>query len=278
MTAALHPFLVWEGPLAFAHRGGAIEDPENTIPAFAGAVALGYTYVETDAHVSSDGVVFAFHDEALDRTTDRGGLIGALTAVEIEAADAGHTFTADGGDSFPWRGRGLRVPRLATLLETWPQVRVNIDAKSDAVVGPLIDLLRRMDGLDRVCVGSFSDRRVARARCLAGPALCTSMGPRAVGAARLASLAVGRMPRMGADALQIPVRGGGVTLAEPRLVRAAHRAGLHVHVWTIDAEAEMEHLLDIGVDGIMTDRPAALRAVLERRGQWRRPPLRSGPA
>ncbi len=262
------PFLDWEGVLAFAHRGGASEEPENTLPAFARAVALGYTYLETDAHVSSDGAVFAFHDDILDRVTDRSGRLCDLSAAEIEAADAGHTFTLDGGSTFPRRGQGVRVPRLAALLEEWPQVRVNIDAKSDAVVAPLVELLERMEALDRVCVGSFSDARIRRARRLAGSRLCTSMGPRAVAVARVASALSARMPTLGADALQIPVRGGGVTLASPRLVRAAHRAGLQVHIWTVDDAAEMERLLDLGVDGIMTDRPAVLREVLDRRGEW----------
>jgi glycerophosphoryl diester phosphodiesterase len=265
----LHPFLDWDGPLAFAHRGGACDEPENTLPAFAHAVRLGYTYLETDAHVSIDGVVFAFHDDVLERVTDREGRISELRAAAIEEADAGYTFSRNGGGSFPRRGHGIRVPRLATILEEWRDVRVNIDAKSDEVVGPLVALIQRMNVHDRVCVGSFSDARLARVRRLTGRRVCTSMGPKAISRARVASWASGLIPRQGADALQIPVRSGRVKLAEPRLVRAAHRSGLHVHVWTIDEAAEMHRLLDIGVDGIMTDRPKVLREVLESRGQWK---------
>jgi glycerophosphoryl diester phosphodiesterase len=209
----------------------------------------------------------AFHDDILDRVTDGRGAINSLTAAEIEAADAGYHFSPDGGSTFPWRDRGVRVPRLTELLERWPHARINIDTKSDAVVAPLIALLAEMNAFDRVCVGSFSDARIARARRLAGGRLCTSMGPRAVTAARVASYS-GRIPRLGADCLQIPVSIRGVRLVDHVMVRAAHRAGMAVHVWTIDDQAQMELLLDLGVDGIMTDRPGRLREVLRRRGAW----------
>jgi glycerophosphoryl diester phosphodiesterase len=260
-------FLDWPQPIAFAHRGGAGDHPENTLPAFAAAVELGYAYLETDVHLTSDGVVMAFHDDVLDRVTDRRGPIAALTAAEVEAADAGWAFSSDGGSTFPHRGRGVRVPRLEALLAAWADVRVNIDPKSDAAVGPLVEVLRRHGAFDRVCVGSFSDARIARVRRLSGDRICTSMGPRATGLA-WAWRRTGRVPRMGADCLQIPVSTRGVTLVNPAMLRAAHRSGLQVHVWTIDEEAEMERLLDLGVDGIMTDRITLLREVMQRRGIW----------
>lgn len=259
-------FLSWPGPIPFAHRGGALDQPENTLPAFAAAVELGYRHLETDVHLSADGVVFAFHDDSLDRTTDRTGRIDALSAAEVEAADAGYSFSPDGA-AHPCRGRGVVVPRLEHILETWPQVLVNIDPKQDAVVEPLLDLLGRMDAWDRVCIGAFSDARLRRVRTLAQGRVCTSMGPWAVGVARCLGW-VGLVPRLGADCLQLPVRGGGVRLVTPRLVGAAHRRGLQVHVWTVDDPAEMEALLEIGVDGLMTDRPRVLREVLLRRGAW----------
>ncbi len=267
MPAMPRSFLDWPQPIAFAHRGGAGDHPENTLPAFAAAVQLGYRYVETDVHLTRDGVVMAFHDAVLDRVTDRTGPIAALTAAEVEQADAGYGFTPDGGRSFPHRGRGVRIPRLDALLDAWPDVRVNIDPKSDAVVAPLVEVLRRHGAADRVCVGAFSDARIARVRALSGGAICTSMGPRAIAVA-WAACRSGRIPRQGADCLQVPVRGRGVPLVTPALLRAAHRSGLPVHVWTIDDRAEMERLLDLGIDGIMTDRIAVLREVLERRGQW----------
>jgi glycerophosphoryl diester phosphodiesterase len=260
-----HPFLDHAGPIAFAHRGGAGRAPENTMPAFEAAVSLGYRYLETDVHLTRDGVLVAFHDGRLDRTTDRAGAIADLDIADVETADAGHAFSPDGGRTFPFRGRGVRVPRLEELLARWPQARLNIDPKADRCVAPLVGLLDRMDGWSRVCVGSFSDARLGRVRGLAGGRACTSMGPRAVRLARVAS-ASGWMPRQGAHCIQVPVRHGRIRIVTRRFVRAAHRAGLAVHVWTINDEAAMLELLDLGVDGLMTDELEVLRAVFERRG------------
>lgn len=260
-----HPFLDQPGPIAIAHRGGGEEAPENTVEAFEAAVALGYRYLETDAHLTRDGHLVAFHDPRLDELTDRTGAIAALGIAEVEAADAGHTFSPDGGRSFPFRGAGVRVPRLEELLLRWPVARFNIDPKADACVEPLVDLIDRLDAWERVCFGSFSDRRLHRIRALGGGRACTSMGPRSLAVAGLAAIS-GRMPSGGADCLQIPPRRGSIPIVTTRLVRAAHRAGLPVHVWTVDDESTMHALLDLGVDGIMTDRPRLLREVLAVRG------------
>jgi len=260
-------FLDSPHPIAFAHRGGGEEAPENTLEAFEAAVALGYRYVETDVHVSHDGVLVAFHDRYLDRVSDSRGRIEALTVDEIRRADAGFRFTTD-GVTYPTRGRGYTVPTLEDLLTRWPAVRVNIDIKSGAGVAPLAALIDKLGAHDRVCVGSFSDSRLARFRALSRGLVCTSMARRAVVAARLASLARRPAPRQGADCMQVPVRWGRVRVVDAALVRAAHRAGLPVHVWTVNDETEMRRLLDLGVDGLMTDRPRLLRDVLVSRGQW----------
>jgi len=260
-----HPFLDVPAPVAIAHRGGAEEAPENTIEAFGAAVAMGYRFLETDAHVTRDGVVVAFHDPCLDGLTDRTGAIASLSIAEVESADAGFTFSPDGGRSFPFRGRGVRVPRLETLLLRWPDARVNIDPKDDACVAPLVALLDRLDAWDRVNVGSFSGRRLRRIRALSRGRACTSMGPRAVAVARAAALG-GRMPRQGADCVQVPIRVGRVRIVTAGFVRAAHRAGLPVHVWTVNDPAAMRDLLELAVDGVMTDRPRVLRDVLAARG------------
>jgi glycerophosphoryl diester phosphodiesterase len=262
----MHAFLDHPTPIAIAHRGGAEELPENTVPAFDAAVELGYRHLETDAHLSSDGVVFSFHDHVLERVTDRRGRLSQLRAVEISAADAAYHFSLD-GHSFPLRGTGIRVPTMKEVLTRWPGVFVNIDTKSDAVVEPLVELLRRLDAFDRVCIGSFSDERLRRVRRLSGGALCTSMGPAGITAAWLASR-TGRMPRPQADCLQVPVRARRLVVVDRRFVDAAHGADVQVHVWTIDDPVEMATLLDLGVDAIMTDRPRLLREVLSARGQW----------
>lgn len=251
---APHPYLDWPGPIPFAHRGGAGDWPENTMPAFEGAVALGYRYVETDVHATSDGALLAFHDDVLDRVTDRTGTIAELPwSVVREARVAGRE----------------PIPLLEDLLGAWPDLRVNIDPKHDAAVAPLADALRRAGALDRVCVGSVSDARLTRLRRLLGPGLCTALGPRATARLRAALMAAGRLAgRPSGWCAQVPVNYGRVPLVDARFVATAHAKGLHVHVWTIDDEGEMHRLLDLGVDGIMTDRPAVLRSVLEARGQW----------
>lgn len=262
---AIHSFLDDAGPIAIAHRGGGGEAPENTLPAFEAAVALGYRYLETDAHVTRDGVVVASHDAGLERVTDRRGAIADLDVAEVEAADAAYRFSPDGGQTFPLRGHGTRVPRLEELLLRWPRTRFVIDPKADECVAPLVALIRHVEAWDRVCVGSFSDARLRRVRALSGNRACTSMGPRAVVVARLVAGA-GAMPRLGADCVQVPVREGRLRIVTARFVRAAHRAGLPVHVWTVDDERTMRVLLDLGVDGIMSDRPRLLRAVFASRG------------
>ncbi len=260
----VHPFLAHRGPIAIAHRGGAGEAPENTLEAFEIAVRLGYGYLETDVHLTADGMLVAFHDERLDRVTDRTGAIAGLDFAEVNAADAGYTFSTDGGKTFPFRGSGIRVPTLEELLVRWPDVRVNIDPKSDACVGSLAALLDRLDAWERVCIGSFSDRRLRRIRALAHGRGCTSMGPHAVALARLLGSS-GAMPRLEADCIQVPVRRGHIQIVTKRFITAAHRAGLSVHVWTINDAETMNELLDLRVDGIMTDRLELLGDVFARR-------------
>lgn len=250
-TPPAKAFLDHPGPIAFAHRGGAGDWPENTMPAFEHAVALGYRYVETDVHVTADGVLVAFHDERLDRVTDRTGLIRELPWSEVAEA------RVDGREP---------IPLLADILGTWPHLRVNIDPKHDSAVEALADVLVRTDAVGRVCVGAFSDRRIERLRSMLGPALCTGMGPAAI--ARLRAASYGWPDHPAEDCAQVPVRKGRIPIVDDRFVRTAHRLGVQVHVWTIDDPVEMGRLLDLGVDGIMTDRPGILKDVLERRGEW----------
>ena len=253
--------------IAYAHRGGADDAPENTMPAFERAVAMGYRWLETDVHVTRNGVVVAFHDSILDRVTDRAGRILDLDIAEVRAADAGHWFTLDGGATYPFRGGGVAVPLLEDLLTRWDHVCVNIDAKADATVDPLMALIARLDAYSRVCLASFSDRRVARMRALSMGRAQTSMGRFAVATAYASSRA-GRMPQLGASRVQVPLRAGSLRVADERFVLAAHRARLPVDVWTINTEPEMHALVDLGVDGIMSDRPALLKTVLTRHDRW----------
>lgn len=256
----VHPFLRGPHPLAFAHRGGTESAPENTLRAFGAAVALGFRYLETDVHLTADGVLVAFHDPALDRVTDRSGLIEHLTLAEVREARIGGTDP---------------VPTFAELLTTFPDARFNIDPKADASVVALAAALRRHDAVGRVCIGAFSDDRLRRLRDLLGADLCTSAGPRETAALVAESKlprAAWRRGRPAFHCLQVPVRhtvrGRTVEVVTPAFLDAAHERGAQVHVWTIDDPAEMHRLLDLGADGIMTDHPSVLRDVLVERGAW----------
>ncbi len=263
---ASHSFLINDEPLGFAHRGGVEVAPENSIAAFAAAVDTGLHYLETDVHLSVDGVVVAAHDERLDRVADTGGEIASMTWREI---------------STPRLGGTEPIPTFEELLDAFPDQRFNVDPKSDEVLDPLLDLLVRMDAVDRVCIAAFSQPRIQRVRDRFANAICTAAGPREITrAVARARLGVRRVesgpesasgePRNVSDlpyaCLQIPLRHKGVAVLTPRLVEWAHRHGAQVHVWTINDASEMSRLLDLGVDGIMTDLPSVLRAELDRRG------------
>lgn len=263
--ASDYPYFDAPTPIGLAHRGGAAYEPnvgrENTVAAFRQAVDMGYRYLETDVHATSDGRLVAFHDDVLDRVTDGVGAVAGLGWADVSRAR-----TAAGDE----------VPLMEDLLEAFPDARFNIDVKAPGAVRPLADLVRRTGAVDRVCVGSFSDERLRAVRRLVGPRLATSAGPAGVAGLRLLPGAMSRLFHSPAQALQIPVthevRGRTVTLVTPALVRAAHATGKQVHVWTIDDAAEMHRLLDLGVDGIVSDRIDTLRDVLEERGT----PLRRG--
>lgn len=248
-------FLQGDAPRAFAHRGwhvGDLSGLENTRAAFRRAFDQGYRYLETDVHATADGQLVAFHDPRLDRVTDRRGAIAELPWSEVCQARVGGTEP---------------IPLLSELLEEFPDARFNIDAKAAGAVAPLAELLVTTGATDRVCLVSFSDRRLASLSGLLGPDVAQALGPRALfrlfRAARL-----GRPFRTTAVAAQVPVTYQRVPVVTPRFIDTAHAAGLEVHVWTIDQPSEMRRLLALGVDGIMTDRPELLRDVLVERGSW----------
>jgi glycerophosphoryl diester phosphodiesterase len=252
-TRIRHPYLDHPGPIPFAHRGGTAEGLENTLFQFRRAVEAGYRYMETDVHVTADGRLVAFHDSTLDRVTDGAGRIADLPWDEVRHARVA--------------GREP-VPLFEELLDTFPGVRWNVDVKTEGALRPLLSLIECTASWDRVCVGSFSEARVARAQRLAGPRLATSYGTRGVLGLRLRSYGMPAVPRRSAVAAQVPETQSGVTVVDRRFVRTAHARGLQVHVWTVNEPARMHRLLDLGVDGIMTDHIDTLREVLEDRGTW----------
>jgi len=250
----MHPYLEHVGPIPFAHRGGASEAPENTMSAFADAVSLGYKYLETDVHATRDGALVAFHDDDLSRTCGRPGHIKDMTWDELRHVKV------HGNEG---------IPLLADILEAFPEARINIDCKTNNAVQPLIDALTHHNCLDRVCVGSFSDKRLGALRRHFGQRLCTSMGPRQVAQLLLASKTSSKIAQSLSQVVaQIPVRQAGIHLTNSKLLTTARRLGIAVHVWTIDDEAEMNALLDAGVDGIMTDKTRLLREVFTQRQLW----------
>jgi glycerophosphoryl diester phosphodiesterase len=258
-----HPFLDGPFPRAFAHRGwhlGALAGMENSLAAFRQAAAEGYHYLETDVRATRDGVVVVMHDASLDRTTDGSGEVEKLDWATVRTARV---------------GGHEQVCQLTDLLEELPEALFNIDVKADLAVAPVLELLRRTGVWHRVCLASFSEARLRRLRAAAGPALLTSIGPASAAALRLRSLPpfLPNIGRAGATPIhgelaQLPVRVCGIPVIDQGLLRAAHHRGLEVHVWTVNRAVEMHALLDLGVDGVITDRPDVLRDVLRARRAW----------
>lgn len=249
-------------PVALAHRGGAAWEAnagnENSLLAFRHAVDLGFRYLETDARASADGVAFAFHDRDLSRVAPAAGTgerpFGTLTAETIRSV------RLVGGEP---------IATIPELLAAFPDARLNIDVKTETVIEPVVRAIEEAGAQDRVLIASFDHQRLQRARRLL-PGVATSASPREVvalitGRGRVRGMAA----RHGAVCVQVPERYRGRRLVTPRFIRIAHDEGLQVHVWTVDERDDMHRLLDAGVDGIITDRPDTLRAVLEERGQWR---------
>jgi glycerophosphoryl diester phosphodiesterase len=253
-------------PLVMAHRGGAGLWPENTAHAFTEAVALGVDVLEMDLHGTSDGALVVIHDATVERTTNGAGRVGALTLAELKRLDAGYRWTADGGRTHPFRGKGITVPTLREVLDKFPRVRLNIDIKQaqPSIVKPLCRMIEDSGAAARVTVASFNSQTLAefRREC---PAVATSAGVDEVFALS-ADLQAGRGINAGKvsfRAVQVPESLGGARgWLTAQLVAAVQRGGVEVHVWTVNDEAGMRRMIAAGVDGIMTDYPDKLLALL----------------
>lgn len=265
MTSS-HPFLRGLRPtLAIAHRGGAQLYPENTMLAFERALAdHGADMIETDVHATRDGVLVVMHDATLERTTNGEGPVAEHTWAELAALDAGARFSADAGQTFPFRGLGLRVPRLQELLRRWPTLALNIEVKTESPEVEVLagELLRGEAATERVCLGSEHDAMAARLlRVL--PEVCAFYPRDALTRAVMALKMGGDLPDEPFLVLDMPLAFEGIRLVDRQLVDRARAAGRWVNVWTVDDAAEMRRLVGDGVGGIMTDRPDLLRAVLD---------------
>lgn len=239
-------------PLAFAHRGGAGHQPENSWRAFQYAAQLGYAYLETDTRSTSDGKLIAFHDAELDRVTDRAGQVSRLTWKEVSAARVHGT---------------EEIPLLEDLIGTFPELRFNIDLKDEGTIASLATVLKRTAAWNRVCVASFSGARLLAAQRSLDRPVCLAVTPAAIAAMRFFGLPGQEMARrlgaLGARCAQVPRQ-----IATRGFIRRAHGIGLDVHVWTLNTRAEIERALDLGADGVMTDNVVLLRDILAERGQW----------
>lgn len=257
----------WPGEvLAFAHRGA---DPsrENTMAAFRNAVELGYRYLEIDVRTAACGTLVVFHDENLDRTTDGTGRLSAKTWEELSG------LRLDAAD--PDTG----LVRFEDLLTTWDDVHFNVDLKDSDAVEEFVRLVERHRAHDRVLVASFHDARRRRALARFSQPVATSSGwgstALMVLLGPLGLMRVLKPLTESIDCLQVPVRQGPITVISPGFLRRCHRAGLQVHVWVVDEPEEMHRLIDLGVDGLMTDAPEALAEVMRARSLW---PQREGVA
>jgi glycerophosphoryl diester phosphodiesterase len=263
-----HPFFEADGPRTqvIAHRGGAGLRPENTLSAFSHAVDIGVDVLEMDVQRTADGAIVSMHDRTVERTTDGRGAVGELTLDELRRLDAGHNWTRDGGRTYPFRGKGIRVPALEEVFARFPTTRMNIEMKhaGPVLAQPLCALIRRSGMARRVLVASMNDAAVSAFRQVC-PEVATSMSRSEAqlffGLQRIRLEAAYTPP---VRALQIPDRLGHNVVATAELVAAAHRRNLKVHVWTINEAGRMEELVQIGVDGIITDRPDRLADLVRR--------------
>jgi len=259
-------------PANLAHRGASAQAPENTLEAFRLAVEEGAGGLELDVHATRDGEIVVIHDATVDRTTDGSGAVAGMTLEELRRLDAGYRFSPDGGRTFPYRGRGTRIPTLAEVYEEFPDVRVNADIKETraGTEEAVLRVIRRAGAEARTLVASNDHAVVRRFRTVSGGRIRTGASRREIAAFYLMSRSrLEALERPAYDALQVPVEHKGIKLVTPRFVGAAHSRGVRVDVWTINDPGEMRQLLDLGVDVVMTDRPGLLAGLLEERREGR---------
>ena len=266
-----HPYFAVATPTVIGHRGAAGEAPENTLPSFARALADGAEILESDVHLTRDGIPVLLHDDTLERTTDGAGRVGSFSLAELQTLDAGHRFSADGGRTHPFRGRGIRVPTLAQAFAAFPGARFNLELKhgGEELVRAALDATLAAGTAARTLLTAGDDTLMERLR----KAVASRGANVALGASAgevvdfLRSALDGRPPAPGPMALQVPPEFAGRPLVTREFVAHAHAHGLYVHVWTIDEPDEMRALLALGVDGIVTDHPARMAGLLAARAR-----------
>ena len=260
-------FFVAPRPRVMAHRGASAGYPENTLPAFRAAVETRADYIELDVHCTRDAEVVVVHDAELSRVASDDRSVSEMTMAELETVDAAFNFSPD-GNGWPFRGRGIRVPTLTEVLKTWPALRFVVEFKprDPAIADATLEVVRRTGMERRVLFASEHLPPIARVRALA-PQLPTNLAAVEIAAFMQALASEAQPNAVAGDALQIPPEHQGLKLATAQVVAAAHRNGLEVHIWTINDQAQMEEMLSLGVDGIITDNPSRLLALLQSRQQ-----------
>ena len=266
--ALAHPFFenFTEYPIAFAHQGGNQISPGNTLFAFERAAELGVDILEMDAHITKDGVLVVIHDEDVDRTTNGTGLVEEMTLAEIKELDAGYRWTDDDGETYPYRGQGITIPTLAEIFETFPDYPVNIEIKKTrgSIADPLCEIIYEYDMQNKTLIASFHDDRMAEFREMC-PEVATAAGKSETTKFVLLNYAfLGGLYSPAEYAFQVPERNSGILIVRPGFVSGAHSRNLQIHVWTPNTREEIQKFIDLGVDGIMSDRPDILMELLGR--------------
>lgn len=264
--AGRHPFFNHEGVLAMAHRGGGGLWPENTMYAFANAAELGVDVIEMDVHSTRDGELVVIHDETVDRTTDGTGRVREFTLAQLKELDAGYTWTPDNGKRFPFRGLGLAVPTLAEVFAAFPDKAINIEIKQfqPSIIAPLSRLIRDCNMTERVLIASVDTNALKEFRRVC-PHVATSAGEQETRFFYAMHIAhMGRLCKAPAHAFQVPQYSDGREVVTPSFLKAAHGRNMEVHVWTINDAEDMRRLINMGIDGIVTDYPDRLLSVLGR--------------
>lgn len=252
-------------PLVFAHRGGGGLYPENTLGAFEYSAKMGVDVLELDVHSTADGALVVMHDGSVNRTTNGTGRVNELTLAELKKLDAGYLFTPDGGKTFPFRGQGVTIPTLAEIFDAFPDKIFNVEPKQaePSITQPLCEMIRARKMTDKVIVGSFRQTAIDEFRGFC-PEVATSATPSEVStflAYSRTGISESYSPPM--QALQVPEKLGQLQVVSKEFVENAHKRNLQVHVWTINEIEDMQRLIELGVDGIMTDYPDRLLKLLE---------------
>jgi len=242
---SMHPYLDVSGVAISAHRGGSMEAPENTIESFEYSIEIGSSYIETDVQLSSDGIPYIFHDDDLSRLFQKDIVFNSLHSDEINQLMLFDKY---------------RIPTLESTLNKFPNTFFQIDVKTDEVVLPALEVIKKTNSIKNVCLASFSSKRLKQVHNL-HPEICLSMGPFEVMKLLLASYNLYKKKVPG-NCLQIPIYQYGIKLVTKRFINYVHSIGLKIHVWTINDEDTMLKLIDLGVDGIITDRPKTLKDLL----------------